>query len=436
MKILCCNQDWFVKEFREAGHEVFTVGLSAKAEVQAEAPLVHIDTIGRKVFPDGGPDAIVVYDNSAPIAFDGFAETSCPVLFFSVDAHHHYKLHAQISRVMDYVLVAQKDYIPFLSSEDSAPIEWMPLWASRMVEPSEDKQYGALFIGTLNRELNKARVEFFEQLAKRTEISFDSGRWWEKFPVSEIVINQSVRGDVNFRVFEAMVSGALLLTERTGNGLLEIFEEGKHLALYQRNDVADAASQIETLLAHPDRMHAIARAGREEILRAHLPIHRAKRILEILTSLKKRKSRRTPFLSWMSNVLSLMVRLRQMEPVLAKRALVHTLRSAEIAIERKERIDSESATELALACCELSRSDLGVSPLGILERVLVTQPELHIIRLVLVRSYLNNGMPEKARLVAEPLAESLGEEEVYRSAEELVGKLLATIDHYDPRLTK
>jgi len=36
---------------------------------------------------------------------------------------------------------------------------------------------------------------------------------------SKIVFNASINGDVNMRVFEAMAAGALLITDRIGNGL-------------------------------------------------------------------------------------------------------------------------------------------------------------------------------------------------------------------------
>src|SRR5205823_14880874 len=64
---------------------------------------------------------------------------------------------------------------------------------------------------------------------------------WEEmgalFASSKIVLNESILGDLNFRVFEAMACGALLATERIDNGLLDLFTPGEHLAVYGPDDL-------------------------------------------------------------------------------------------------------------------------------------------------------------------------------------------------------
>ena len=42
---------------------------------------------------------------------------------------------------------------------------------------------------------------------------------------SKIVLNASINGDLNMRVFEALTSGALLVTDRIENGLDTLFAQ-------------------------------------------------------------------------------------------------------------------------------------------------------------------------------------------------------------------
>jgi hypothetical protein len=256
VNILVLNQDWFVSEFREAGHRVLTVGTGKNMELRLDKPLYHIQQI-REMMPEPWePDLIIAHDNSAPIIITGLEEVPCPTIFYAVDTHHHAELHT---------LVAHKDYIAKFTDRGFEAPEWMPLWASVYVEPAKVKEIDAVFVGTLNPELNPERVVFFEALQKRVPITVTTGAFWEIFPKSEIVVNQTVKADLNFRVFEAMMCGVVLLTERIGNGLLELFHENEELVLYERNNVEDCAKKIEWLLNDRPLCKRIAEASRAAV---------------------------------------------------------------------------------------------------------------------------------------------------------------------------
>src|SRR5690606_12209245 len=180
------------------------------------------------------------HDNSAPIIVDGLEEVEVPTLFYSIDTHHHYDFHRYLAHVFDYTLVAQKDYIPEFERVGGV-VEWMPLWAPKHFEPAREKRFGAGFVGTLDEKLNPDRVRVFGELGELVSVLYKQGHYFEIFPYSELVINQTVKGDMNFRIFESMMCGACLLTEEGGNGLTDLFTPGEHLLTYRRNDAADAA---------------------------------------------------------------------------------------------------------------------------------------------------------------------------------------------------
>ena len=59
---------------------------------------------------------------------------------------------------------------------------------------------------------------------------------------TKLVFNRHVTNDLNFRVFEAMACGRVLLTDAQLNGQYELFEDGKHYVLYK--DERDLEEQI------------------------------------------------------------------------------------------------------------------------------------------------------------------------------------------------
>lgn len=292
MNILCFNQCWFKEEWEEDGDKVYTVGFGDHFDYHLDE-ITHINSVLKKLPQSfGTPDVIVCFDNSSPIYVFGLEDINIPTFFYAVDTHQHLELHTYLSNCFDHMTIAMKDYLSHIHENGCKDVDWLPLWASKVVDASDEKKYGAVFVGTLNKDLNPGRVAFFEKLCKETDVLCKQGAWWEIFPYSEIVINQTVKGDLNFRVFEAMGTGALLLTEKTPNGLFDIFEDKKHLVTYTKDDVKEAKEIIEYYLSHTDEARQIARAGREEIFKHHLPRHRADWIKAKFNNLPKRNSNR------------------------------------------------------------------------------------------------------------------------------------------------
>ncbi len=422
MRILVLNQDWFVEEFRQAGHEVVTCGLNKHLDIPLEVPLIHLDSIIKEGMEGKAPDRILVLDNSAPIVVEGLAETNIPIAFYSVDTHHHGHLHGNLCQVFDHVFVAQKDYVRELTKSSPVPIEWLPLFASCAIEPCTNKEFGAVFVGTLNSDLNPERVEFFEALKNEVPLLCKTGKFWEIFPFGEIVINQTVKGDLNFRVFEAMMSGAMLLTERSRNGLFELFEDGKHLVTYEKNNVQEAAEKIRYFLEHTDEARAIGKAGRDEVLRAHTPQARAQSILSVLENLTRTKSP-SRFFGWMNNFTVLSAKLKKLDTDLSRHALLTALKSASIAYDLNEELPAHLTYSLVYACCRYDMEMQIESGFRLLSRCIEQYPQYALIKLAAIRFLLNHGRIDEARVLAKHL-EPLSCEDTFRHSELVISELL------------
>lgn len=404
LKLLLLNQDWWATELRELGHEVVTCGLSSHLEVQPATSFPHIDNLINSL-PNGfTPDVILWLDNSAPVFLQGFESCSIPIVFYSVDTQHHYGLHAHLASCFDHILLAQKDYTPVFA-QSGTPLTWLPLWASSYVEASEEKKFGATFVGTLNKLLNPRRVEFFDRLGELAPIHLHSGGFIGIFPHAEIVVNQTVKADLNFRVFEAMMCGATLLTERTENGLLELFQDGEHLVTYTAHNAEEAAEKIKWLLANPDKMRSIARAGREEVLNKHLPKHRALTVHNIVQNIRKLPPRSERFYSAMINHGSIAVLTHKKSGYYPIPALIAALNSATQAMELRcypDEIHVAHLIRISMLYDQVTRSAAGAA---LVRQFADVFPDHYILRLAKIRLLLNSGEISAARDYAEALYE-------------------------------
>ena len=275
LAILVLNQDWFVNELRELGHRVVSAGwVSESLDIYFKFPSTPIKEV-LAMLPSGfKPQRLLYLDDSGPLAVTGLAEIDIPTLFYSVDAHHHSWWHSCFCAVFDKTLVAQKNYIQSLS-EYCSGIEWLPLWAPIKIEPAETPTIDVCFRGNLDPDLHPKRAKFFGELGQLTNLDAKTGRYAESFPRSKIVVNQSVKDDLNFRVFEAMMCGALLITPRMNNGLLELFQEDVHLVTYEDGNAQEAAAKCNYYLEHEEERARIAAAGREAVCKEHTMMARA-----------------------------------------------------------------------------------------------------------------------------------------------------------------
>ena len=425
MKILIFNQDWFAPELREFGHEVITCGSEPHLEHQIPLGANHLDSVigGLNGFV---PDVILWHDNSLPTFLMTGLETSpIPLVLFSVDTFHHYPMHTFMAEIFDHVLVAQRDYVKAFDG-CGTPATWLPLWAPRLVEVQSEKKWAVSFVGNLNAKLNPRRVAFFEKLKNHIPIHITQGNYWEFFPHSEIVVNQTVVGDLNFRVFEAMMCGSLLLTERTPNGLLDIFQEGAHLVTYSPDNVEEATEKVTYLLQNHEQMRQIAAAGREEILAKHLARHRAQAVHEILSKVSKRPpAKDRHFRAMVNHTMTSIIGARNVG-YYAPIPLTAALLSAQRGSEDGEELTNIQAGYLVRACLaynEMTKTNLGSD---LIAHFANTMPRQEIVVLSAIRNLLNTGRKMEAEVIASKISSS-PVEEVFQAAEKTVQGILNAI---------
>lgn len=424
MNILVFNQPWFVKEWRDQGHRVVVCGLeSCSPDVVFPGTIPHLDRVFQALPEDFRPDAIVYHDNSFPLLIDGIADSPVPTLFYSIDAHHHINFHKYLGHLFDVTLVAQKDYLGQFET-NGVDAQWMPLWAPRFFEPTRPRQYGAVFVGNLNPDLNPERVLFFKALQKEIDMQVTSRDYGDVFPFSDIVVNQTVKGDLNFRVFEGMMCGALMLTEATNNGLLDLFEAGKHLITYEKNNVQDAAAKIRYYLNHLDQARSIAESGRQLILEKHGPSHRADFVLQCLKASAKRKSPIKNYsMMFAMSIISNTPKAIGTDTRL--RAITLAMESARLALGAREPLNDELSHCLIATSIMFDRLFSVNLATKLLEEFIEVYPEEVLFRVATIHQYLKAGSIDRAKARAEELQTELPVEEVLKRSEEVIGMIMS-----------
>jgi len=227
------------------------------------------------------PDVLVLGDRSHPPPFLGIEEFPCTTIFYSVDSHIH-SWHPLYAQAFDACLVGLKDALESFAcgrlSKDQ--LSWCPAYALNeedMLWFPESIQWDVLFVGTVNREITPEREIFLHKLNNIVpSLKIIQGNFVELFPKGRIVLNVAERGDLNFRVFEALAMQKVLLTPHIGNGLLDIFEDGVDLVTYSPNDPHDCAAKANWLLANPVMAGKIALSGHEKVNASHRARHRAR----------------------------------------------------------------------------------------------------------------------------------------------------------------
>lgn len=233
------------------------------------------------------PDAVVYCDRSLPPPLLGVERYPCPTLFHCIDSHIHgwYPVYAL---AFDRVAVSLRDHLPHFA-HPLAPERafWLPPFAEERYRPRPcAKEFDVLFAGTVDPATTPVRLDFLQRLgALLPGLAVRQGDFSDLLPRARVVLNIAERGDLNFRVFEALACGSCLLTPSVGHGQDELFADGAQLLEYTPDDAQDAAAKARLLLADALLRERMAREGLARIDAAHRPAHRAQAVARELSAL-------------------------------------------------------------------------------------------------------------------------------------------------------
>jgi len=285
-------------------YKVMTSGISMPQEViklwnleNMKAPLLGQDVprllardaisiMGR--FPaDFNPDFFLWVETGLDGPPEGLEQLTIPKAAYFIDTHLHLDRHINIARMFDCVFLAQKEYIPEFVRRGVANVHWLPLACDPEIHGKRPlpKRYDIGFAGSITPS-HQRRSRLLETLQRHFNVQVSRvflEEMAELYSQSRIVFNNAIRNDLNMRVFEALCSGSLLLTD-DAVGLSEFFGDGKHLAVYTDANIEEKAAYY---LKNEEERERIAVAGMEEVLARHTYSHRADQIAETIRDMRE-----------------------------------------------------------------------------------------------------------------------------------------------------
>ncbi|MEF2229510.1 MAG: glycosyltransferase [Pseudodesulfovibrio sp.] len=280
MRILNLDGLYFVEPFRRMGHEVLSLGPLPGSDVVLDTMLPLAELLNVLHSRSFAPDLVVWNDICRPPSVIGIETLPAVTVGFSIDQYCN-PWHVAYGAAFDLMLVAQKDYLPLFEEERlENRLEWFPLFcnAARDTDQGLERDIPASFVGTVEGSVNRERKAFLDAFKKRHPLIVTKGNYVPVYNRSQIVLNQSAAGELNFRIFEAMACGAALLTESVENGLPDLFEDAQDLLLYPRGNPTAAADMARKALAD-GTIQRVAASGRRKVLARHTSAVRARHIV-------------------------------------------------------------------------------------------------------------------------------------------------------------
>jgi spore maturation protein CgeB/2-polyprenyl-3-methyl-5-hydroxy-6-metoxy-1,4-benzoquinol methylase len=241
------------------------------------------------------PDLFLWVESGIYYPMEGVESLPCPTACYLVDTHLNLEKHLDIARAFDCVFVAQKEFISTFEQAGIQHVTWLPLACDPEVHRKyeEDKRFEVAFVGSIT-PLNRERNALLMRLAEKFPLHVDRCFLEEMaltYSRAKIVFNRSIKNDLNMRVFEAMATGSLLVTdEAQGSGLTDFFQDQRHLVIYRSE--AELFERVDYYLENHEERERIAAEGRREVLRRHSYEVRAAQMMDVLGRLNCRDRKR------------------------------------------------------------------------------------------------------------------------------------------------
>lgn len=215
----------------------------------------------------------------------GLENSPIPTACVISDVHRDLSSRLTLAQLFDHVFLYQRNYVRHFTKHPRGSVHWLPYACDTefFKDLGLERDLDVAFIGKFPASGAGSDRRGLIELLRRT-YRVNEPRYYlqreipEVYSRAKIVVNIPVGDDLNFRFFEALSCGALLLTRRLANGQEELFKEGVHYAAFESE--AELLAKVEFYLHHEAERRQIATAGHEEVLRRHTLVLRLEQMLD------------------------------------------------------------------------------------------------------------------------------------------------------------
>ncbi len=238
-----------------------------------------VDRVLKKLPSDYQPDIVNISARNVNFKPIGLHRFGCPTVMKIGDTFHWGD--GSLSGIVKYCQQLQCDYhwvyqgvqhLHFFVEAGLKNVFWLPGTMAidpYIPPPANEKKIEVVFRGSRSEfHVQRSRlISFLEKSGVEIDIARKPYKQsLEDYPKSKIALNCSLNGDLNRRVFEVLMAGGFLLTDRLSPqaGLSQLFQEGIHLECY--GDDQELLGKITYYLKNPQIAEQIAVAGHRQLL--------------------------------------------------------------------------------------------------------------------------------------------------------------------------
>ena len=239
-----------------------------------------------KELPAGWQPNVITVSSSLGLYPDppvptGMKKLNIPVVVKLTDSHHHYYPFEMIVNYCKQIdgnfhwTSYDRHHLGLFALSGLRNLFWLPptyVVTEQMLAKLNfggPKKYKTIFRGTVGKT-HPIRQTLFDKL-KEQGIEVDLTRkshqdTLQDFVDAQIVLNVSLNSDLNRRLFETLLVGGFLITDRLSaeSGMRDMFEEGVHYEAFGDED--ELVRKINYYLENPEEAARIGQQGRAKFL--------------------------------------------------------------------------------------------------------------------------------------------------------------------------
>lgn len=271
------------------GHEVFPLAPPAWAEraedgLFAEPGLDPRTTLEGLVRIAGFAPDLFLYVEPGRLIPRGIERAPFPTACVLSDVHREAAPRLALARFFDHVFLYHRNHVRRFTEHPAGHVHWLPYACDLdVVRPlGVERDLDVAFVGQPLPDGDRARLlgRLRERFAMNEPRVYGQAEVPRVYSRARIVVNLPLADDLNFRTFEAMSCGALLVTRRMSNGQEVLFEEGTHFVAFATE--AELLEKVDYYLAHEEERERIAAAGLAEVQLRHRLDQRMEALLAVI----------------------------------------------------------------------------------------------------------------------------------------------------------